>query len=154
MLIGKDGVPVLGVPAMDDDHKHLFWLLNHLFSLCDPALVKNVKPSDVEIALRQMIDDCKAHFAREEEMMVATGFDGADVHKEDHAAYIRCMEELRVKLATGFRIEDLSLVQDVIVVWFLNHIVDYDKLLADFVLERQGASACVAQAKQAAFLSP
>jgi len=71
----------VGVPILDDDHKHLIEYLNRFIQAVDAQ--EGIL--DTDDIFTDLIRYTEEHFAREEAVMSACGFKGLDAHRELHA---------------------------------------------------------------------
>lgn len=82
----------VGVGFMDDDHMVAADQIN--------ALAEAALPQRLDLA-RDFLDHCRHHFAREEEMMKATGFFALGCHQGEHERVLAELEGVVAKLEQG-----------------------------------------------------
>lgn len=112
----------LGIEAIDNDHRHLLGLLNRIgeASQCD----------DRETALAVIAalkDYTREHFAREEWVMRAIGYEQAPHHREQHRQLIDEVERHSADLLAGRIIA--GAVSIFLQRWLLRHIAIADRQL-------------------------
>lgn len=82
----------VGVGFMDDDHEVAAAQIN--------AMAEAALPARQDV-LRQFIDHCRHHFAREEAMMQKTGFFAMGCHQGEHERVLTELETVLAKLEAG-----------------------------------------------------
>jgi hemerythrin len=118
----------LGVPEIDNDHRHLVELVRRLTELNQASVDRD----DVWAVLVDLEDYTHQHFAREERLMDDTGHEFAARHKEEHE---------KMKLDVRNVLEDFlagsASVSSILIFlerWLLTHIAGSDTLLAHSVI--------------------
>ena len=123
-----DAAYSLGVPEIDLQHQELANLINRL----DDA-VKHYASEEVAIHLfDEMISYARSHFETEERLMDQYGYLGNEVHKQAHQRLIGQANYLREKFIQGGELLALQYLKD----WLLPHILDMDKPLARYLMQR------------------
>lgn len=127
----------LGIPAIDEQHKHLVRLCNQLHS----EIMLRRSSSDgkawrvaLSDALRETVSYTRTHFLLEEKLMTAAGFDQLATHKKRHQEFV----ELISKTLSNFDQTTLQSALDFskfLYEWILEHIAYEDKLYVKPVLE-------------------
>ncbi len=87
----------VGVGFMDDDHAEAAALINELAEASGVARVE---------ALRHFIDHCREHFAREEELMKATGFFALGCHAGEHQRMLAELADILSRIEAGQVLDD------------------------------------------------
>lgn len=82
----------VGIGFMDDDHEVAAGQIN--------ALAEAALPQRLDLA-RDFLDHCRHHFAREEEMMKATGFFASGCHQGEHERVLAELQAVVAKLEAG-----------------------------------------------------
>lgn len=80
MIEWRDSYSV-GVPVLDEDHKQLISIINRVSKAAS-------KKTPADWAIGELQDYARDHFAREEKLLEAAGFDGFDAHKREHKSFI------------------------------------------------------------------
>lgn len=125
----------VGVAAIDDQHRHLFEIVNNL----DEAIEKNRGQRVVGQVLREMVGYTQEHFAFEEKLMAEAGFDGLKAHQAKHRRIIQKVERFDYELnVEGRRIS--RDVRDFLQQWLMTHIHDEDMCYSE-VLQKHMAPA-------------
>ena len=130
----------LGIPIIDEQHKHLVELCNKLYTeVLDSRLkYENDKNTQWQNALAGTLKECvnyvAIHFSNEEKIMKVVGYEHFSEHKNRHDEFTKKVLET----AKGFSSMDFS---DAIKFckflyeWILSHIAHEDKLYVKKVLE-------------------
>lgn len=74
-----------GNPVLDQEHQALFALVN---SLLDKVALRQQNPADFEPAFQTLMAHVEAHFAHEESILLANGFDDLTVHAQQHQSLL------------------------------------------------------------------
>jgi hemerythrin len=128
----------VGIPLIDDQHKHLIELTNGLYACCIG------RGEDVQAcfrdAIRGAVDYVKYHFAAEEKILENVKYPGIAAHKKEHESFVvKILAEVK-----DFE-EGKKFVPNIFVRflrdWILAHIAVEDKKYAGFILglKRQDA---------------
>ncbi len=80
----------IGVDAVDEQHKHLFDVVNRLYDLEDGADVKE----ELRVILYEFNDYMKVHFQDEEDYMLSIGFPTLEEHKKIHASIMKSLAQI------------------------------------------------------------
>ena len=133
-MLWGDGLAV-GVSLIDDEHKHLFEILNRLGALDRNA---EARGPDYEQAARGAIDDLFSyshyHFSREEELMLDCKCARFPIHKKQHDNFIAMISTIGMKRRDGGnRLPELA---QYVKRWILGHIAITDKALGEFLRMR------------------
>lgn len=111
----------VGVDFMDNDHDVAARQIN--------ALAEAALPQRLELA-REFLDHCRHHFAREEQMMQATGFFAYGCHQGEHERVLAELAAVVAKLETGDP-QDLYFAKS-LPEWLMNHRNTMDFVTAEF----------------------
>lgn len=106
---------------MDDDHEVAAAQINAMAEAALPARLEG---------LRQFIDHCRHHFAREEAMMQETGFFAMGCHQGEHERVLAELETVRTKLEAGDA-QDVYFTQS-LPEWLMIHRNTMDFVTAQF----------------------
>jgi len=116
----------LGVPLMDEQHKHLATLINRL----GEELKAGHETEHLSESLGKLIEAARAHFADEERLLAEAGL-GSARHK---AEYRRLLEELRSQ-THKLDSRSMALTMRYLKSWLLHHIESMDKPHARRLIE-------------------
>lgn len=115
----------VGNEAIDDDHRHLFALLESLRNTLSTGLVtQGVAPIVDDLA-----DYVETHFRREEEFMQRIAYPDYPLHKAEHDRFVSEVHALQSRLARGAQTLTLS-VDQMLSEWLRRHVLVMDKALA------------------------
>ena len=130
----------LGIPIIDEQHKHLVELCNKLYTEVMESRAKygnenNTKWQNTLVGtLKECVNYVTTHFSNEEKIMKVVGYERFPEHKNRHDEFTKKVLET----AKGFNSMDFS---DAIKFckflyeWILSHIAHEDKLYVKKVLE-------------------
>jgi len=112
----------VGNETLDADHRRLIGIINQ---------VNAYETYDVDIArlLDELKEYARLHFAIEEELMAAAGFDGLGSHRAEHQDFVNWLEALQLTFshAQFSRSTILDRVNEYLRAWLLKHILETDK---------------------------
>ena len=114
---------LLGIPSIDDQHKHLIFLCNKFraeLMKCESGEIKEWYAA-LQDALKETSEYIETHFSTEEKLMRASQYDEYDYHKFCHKSFVDTVRESAFEFAEYLRD------------WILTHILYEDKRLADHV---------------------
>jgi hemerythrin-like metal-binding protein len=113
----------VGVAVLDDDHKKLIGIINQLHFGITAGHDKEV----LGAVLGQLVNYTKFHFAREEEMLLAAGYQAMPSHLTEHEKFIRQISNVQARLkSSSAAMLDLELM-DFLRDWLFSHILVSDK---------------------------
>lgn len=123
----------IGVEPIDYDHRMLIGSINEL-----RVLIQSKDKNQLNQIIR-VVDFLSSyvryHFEREENFMVAMGFDLVDAHKTRHQQFKTWVDQLVIKCKNNPETVNLKDVHGKLVDWLTNHILKDDKLLAKLARE-------------------
>lgn len=111
----------VNIVEIDKDHQKMLSLINQLY---DAIQIGQGTKSIMEIQ-EELVSYSKCHFAREEEMMVYTGYDEAASHKLQHEGFTREVMKMQNRYGSGspvLSIEVMVFLKD----WFFDHLMGSD----------------------------
>ena len=120
----------VGIEFIDTDHQKLVELLIELSGLLRPD---DVLPAALE-KLDEIIEFTRQHFRLEERLMLESGYDRLEQHKQTHETLLRNVITRRQRLAAGddARRETIDFLEH----WLMDHILDSDKHLGTYLSDR------------------
>lgn len=125
---------LLGIPSIDDQHKHLIFLCNKFraeLMKCESGEIKEWYAA-LQDALKETSEYIETHFSTEEKLMRASQYDEYDYHKFCHKSFVETVSENVVALESA-TIESAFEFAEYLRDWILTHILYEDKRLADHV---------------------
>ena len=118
---------LMGHGPMDELHEEFVKLI---------ALLQTAEDSELPSLLQAMQTHLQHHFAEEDQWMLSTAFPPRDCHIDEHAAVLKSVAEVRVKLAEG----NVALCRDLtkaLVDWFPGHATHLDSALAHWLSKQR-----------------
>lgn len=115
----------VGNPLIDEDHRHLFNLLERLHQDMSSGQINQETQSIID-ALR---DYTESHFSREEEFMRKIGYPQYATHKAEHDRFVSEVCALQSRVARGARTAQLDIDQ-FLAKWLREHVLVRDMALA------------------------
>ncbi|MCL2577132.1 MAG: hemerythrin family protein [Defluviitaleaceae bacterium] len=135
-----------GNELVDNDHKQIF-------SLVEDVLESSIKGSKEknETAINFLAEYVVSHFAREEKLMEESDYPNAVSHKKEHMDFMAVAVKLKEDFDNGgYAFGELEMhpdtihlskvINDTVVSWLLNHVMDSDKDLAAHYRKAKGAT--------------
>ena len=130
----------LGIPLIDEQHKHLVELCDKLYAevMDSHAKYGNDKDKQWQTALAGTLKECvnyvATHFASEEKLMMHVGYEQYSEHKGRHEEFTKKVLET-AKSFNSMSFSDAIKFCKFIYVWILSHIAHEDKLYVNKVIE-------------------
>ncbi|MFN3734649.1 bacteriohemerythrin [Comamonas testosteroni] len=118
---------LMGHGPMDELHEEFVELI---------ALLQTAEDSELPGLLQAIEAHLQHHFAEEDQWMLSTAFPPRDCHIDEHAAVLKSVAEVRVKLAEG----NVALCRDLtqaLVDWFPGHATHLDSALAHWLSKQR-----------------
>ena len=112
----------VGIQEMDDQHKKLIAIINHLHE----AMVLGQGKAEVGKILDEMLEYTKFHFTAEEKLMEKYNYLGLSAQKIEHNAFIKKTQTFQTDFNSGklaLSLEISTFLKD----WLNNHIMVNDK---------------------------
>jgi len=124
----------VGVDEIDEQHKELFKRINKL----DSALRKGKAKAEVLKFLEFLEEYAVTHFKTEEEFMVSCRYPEYSLHKTNHDRFKKDLAVIEKKFEAGAPLVDvMGLCNNLLIVWFCNHIRTRDMALGGFMKTRR-----------------
>ncbi len=131
-----------GIAEVDEQHQHLFTLVNRTYA----AVIERANSAQVQEIVQALEQYTIEHFADEERYMTHARYPRYGEHKKIHDDFVHRVAQEREKLQAGFPL-DLSIVH-FLRDWLVEHILKQDM---DFGRYERGASTSVRSARQGIF---
>jgi len=126
---------LVGIHKVDDQHKALFSTTAKLYKL----LLGHEKLTQIDKLFSDLVRQTIAHFHTEEKLMQTHAYPGFTHHKSLHDMLVQQLKDMQSSQQTMQSmhfvqpwIEKLE-VADFLSAWLVNHILDEDKKLGDFL---------------------
>lgn len=121
---------LIGVEQIDNEHKHLFDLVN---STADLLMKDNVSRSDVTNLFRELNDYAILHFTHEEEYMEKINDPELPRQREMHQAFVMKLKELEIgDIKTKDDKETIKNILEFVARWLFSHILSSDTMIGVF----------------------
>lgn len=118
----------IGIPQIDMQHQHLFFLLNKFYNNC----LSNASYADLVILYKELVNYATYHFSEEERWMKENQFPKLEKHKKEHKNFSKRVVGLDNDFHAGknhIMFETASFVQG----WVQTHILKSDAEFGRFV---------------------
>jgi hemerythrin len=123
LLVWEEALSV-GDAHIDDEHKHLFSLMDQLYEA-----MRNSQPREVVGALLdELVRQTEQHFAEEEVFMKKIGYADFAEHKTEHERLLRDVYEVQSRFHAGAISITVS-VSNYLAAWLKDHIKTQDQKL-------------------------
>lgn len=122
----------IGIESIDNQHKELFNRIDKLLTSIDDG------KHDAEVieTLDFLEEYVVKHFNEEEEIQKEINYPLLNIQRKEHEEFKNSLREFRSIFETQGTSSLLALtLQDKLVNWFKNHIMNLDKDLGDFLIE-------------------
>jgi len=130
-LIDWSSELVLGIAAIDEQHKKLIGIINDFHR----GLTDGHANESIDNVLRQLFEYIHIHFSYEEKLLDEHAFPYSEQHCQKHNELIKQVEDFRDKLTEGrimIGMDILSFLKD----WILHHILEEDKAYVNFLTSK------------------
>lgn len=127
---------VLGLPEIDEHHRHLLSLFDKTYQ---HFLAKKDK-ADLEEVIDELINYATYHFAVEERLMAEHRYPQRSAHQQLHTAFIDQITTQHLDFYSGrttLALELIVMLRD----WILNHILEADRAFAKQIHAKEAAPA-------------
>lgn len=116
----------VGVARFDEDHKHLVWLINEVYS----SLRQGQSEAKMKPVLDALIQYTREHFAREEAAMASIFYPEYQMHCLQHQMLIAQVVTLQQKVEAGGGAKGEELYA-FLSGWLIDHIIGVDQKYTD-----------------------
>lgn len=125
---------LLGIPTVDQQHKHLIFLCNKFRSALMKCQSGEIKEwyTLLQTSLKEAYEYATTHFITEEKLMEASQYDEYEYHKFCHKSFVDTVTENVAALETA-TLESAVDFADYLKDWILSHILYEDKRFTDHV---------------------
>ena len=115
-----------GIPSIDDQHRHLVEIVNRF----DEASRRGRGTRVMGDLLDDLLGYTQEHFAHEETLMAAAGYDGLIKHQILHRQLLQKVERCQYEFEHGGR-RVTAEVRDLLRYWVESHLLSEDKAFAE-----------------------
>lgn len=126
-MMSFEQYPEVAADFMNEEHREFITIVNQL--------EQSLKQGEfVETELAQLIEHVKAHFAHEEQEMLASGFPPYTVHKSEHERVIVLFEQQQGHYLEAKDNQSLLIfLTTEVPAWFEQHLNTMDTVTARFI---------------------
>ncbi len=115
-----------GISFVDKEHRELFRIIGEVNDLVKDDFKPDKYDGIVDL-LNQLKDYTEYHFKDEEEHMKVVGYDGLEMQKLQHEAFIERLAEVNLEEVDDGQQEYLEELLEFLTGWLINHILKMDK---------------------------
>ena len=120
----------VGVEEIDNQHRELFDRINALGS----AMMQGGAKEEAARLIEFLAEYVVIHFGAEEKYMTDFGYAGYALHKTKHEWFKKEFSDIRAMLdAGGITPEVIMRGNNLLIIWFSNHIRSIDMMLGSFL---------------------
>jgi hemerythrin len=127
----------LNVPAIDNDHKRLFELLNRVRFL----EFAGDEPGAVAAALSELLLYTQTHFRREERLMELGAYPGLEGHRRAHRKFTGQVAEIVARFCANPRAFRVHEIYQMLADWLVDHVLGADMQIKPYVAHLPEAQA-------------
>lgn len=139
VILDKETIPHVELNFMNNTHFEEIEMVKNLGILIsdyqDGDTPSQNKTDNITQALQVWLDHTEAHFARENELMLETGFPAYAIHSEEHKIALNNMQTTVNAWNTN---KDIELISDYVFAmwpaWFNGHVNSMDMMTAKFAI--------------------
>ena len=125
----------VGIGEIDNEHQLIHHMIQQLRSMLGSA-GRNSLPGGLALStLQQLMVFIRKHFANEEELMLESHYPGFDQHKHEHDLFLEHLEDVE-RRAPGQEVVMIVEFLNSLSNWFQHHVLEVDKKLGFFLLEK------------------
>lgn len=128
----------IGIPAMDQQHRHLIELINKL----DQAVRISKKNPATPAILTELVEYTKSHFEAEEKVMKESGYPGIEEHRAIHQKLLREVTDTMEKVNSG-KLTASTNTSDFLQIWLEKHLAGYDCKYAEHIAAMKTAGTAM-----------
>jgi hemerythrin len=120
----------MGLPDLDDEHRHLVKLINQGIATVDLKQEVLLEP-----VLNELFAYARVHFAHEERLMITAGFPDLHDHVKEHHAFYEKVSDLYSRFLGGD--PDVAVVLTTFLRdWLIAHIQGTDRLYVPYLVQQ------------------
>jgi len=127
MLVWNENC-IIGIDLIDAQHKHLFEICNHAYTLLKSDQQID-KYNDVSLIVEDLRNYTKYHFKSEEDYMLSINYPGYEDQKKEHNDFVKELDSINLTNIDKDHQNQLEDLFGFIFTWILDHILKEDKLI-------------------------
>lgn len=124
----------IGIKNIDDQHQTLFNMVNDIHD----AILHEQGNDVVKRMLNELVKYVIMHFTTEENYMKEHNFPDYSAHKQEHINLAKQIVELLHNVRKEGILSNSASIISFLKDWLLNHIVETDRLYADYITSTHG----------------
>lgn len=128
LWIRPDEIPFLDIPIIDEQHQNIVSIINEI----NDSLKHGAPIEQLVQLLENLISFTNFHFKTEERLMDEFNYIEVLEHKKTHEQLLNELSYLKTKFVQGGELVLLQKIKD----WFALHIMNSDKPLANFIIQK------------------
>lgn len=122
---------LLGIATVDEDHRNLFNVVNHLYR----SVKKREGHKTINATFDALSKYVQEHFAREEQLMDQIDFPGLEEHKRLHAGFIQAFFSTKQSYNVAPRQFDFDGFLEFLRNWLVHHVIVEDRKYVRHVMQ-------------------
>ena len=112
---------------IDNDHR----ILINLFNLLGRSVLSGASRAYVELVLEELIRCTAWHFSHEERLMMLSGYDGLEEHRQEHLDLMDSVCDLQREILKTGKLEEQEF--EFLEQWLTGHILAADMKFGEFL---------------------
>lgn len=125
----------VGIERFDDDHRHLFYLLNQLHV----SMATRENYSALNLVLKELVWYTQTHFRAEEVLMKRYGYPELASHSAEHDRFTEQVAQFADHFHSG-QVGIIAEVSDTLREWLAQHILHSDAAYGRFFRSKDAAT--------------
>lgn len=117
----------VGVEVVDEQHKKLVEMINHL----SHAIIDNQTNHELERLLQELVDYTNYHFSTEEKIFLETHYPNKDAHLLQHKEFFLRVKQFQDRADQGIKGVSIDLME-FLYQWLIGHIMGPDKTIGKY----------------------
>jgi hemerythrin len=113
---------------IDNDHR----ILINLFNLLGRSVLSGASRAYVELVLEELIRCTAWHFSHEERLMMLSGYDGLEEHRQEHQELMESVREIQEEILRSGKLEEREF--EILEQWLTGHILAADMEFGEYLL--------------------
>jgi len=123
-----DQILSVGIDEIDEDHRKLV----EIFNILNHSVTDGESPEYLAAVLEELINCTIWHFSHEERLMLKSGYDEMEEHKEEHQELIKSAKDLQQEILQSDKPvadEHIEFLEG----WLTEHILTTDMKLGSYL---------------------
>ena len=116
----------IGLELIDNEHRTLFEIIAEAQKLIEDEFIPDKYDNIMDI-IRKLTEYTRIHFEDEEKYMESIGYEGLEVQKRAHSAFVSRLQEIEKDEIDDNQQEYLTDLMEFLYTWLVQHILKLDK---------------------------